>query len=260
MGFSYADWSDVFYPAGMPARNYLAYYSRIFNAVEIDSTFYGAPRRTTVRRWAAAAPQGFKFCLKSPQAITHEAGLVEVQDQMSAFLEPIRLLGDALGAILLQFPPSFRADRLPVLERFLANLPADFHFAVEIRDPSWHLIPPGEQEPSLARVLRRYGVCWAATQYPGLPASIYPTTDWLYIRWIGQHGSYANHDHERLDRSEELRRWCDQVRALSDQVAEVYGFLNNDYAGFAAGTADRLKAILGLPRQDYRPPRQARMF
>jgi uncharacterized protein YecE (DUF72 family) len=80
------------------------------------------------------------------------------------------------------------------------------------------------------------------------------------VRWIGQHGSYSRHDHERVDRSEQLQSWCDQIRALADRFAEVYGFLNNDYAGFAAGTADRLKALLGLPRVDYRPPRQATLF
>ena len=260
MGFSYDEWKQVFYPIEMRARNYLAYYSRIFNAVEIDSTFYGTPRETTVQRWANSVPVGFRFCLKTPKSITHDAGLVGVQDEMKVFLDSVRTLGDRLGGVLLQFPPSFHSSQLGVLETFLAQLPRDIHFAVEIRDISWFILPAGESEPPLARVLTGFEVCWTATQYPGLPARIYPTTDWLYIRWIGQHGSYEFHDHERVDRSRELRDWSSQVKEFSDRLAEVYGFTNNDYAGFAAGTADRLMAILELPRRDYRPPRQAIMF
>lgn len=260
MGFSYADWKGVFYPDEMRAHNYLIHYSRIFNAVEIDSTFYGIPRETTVRRWSNSVPDGFKFCLKTPKSITHEAGLINVRQEMSAFLERVRLLGDKLGAVLLQFPPSFRSLQQEVLESFLVELPVDIRFAVEIRDPSWFVVAVDCTEPHLASILRRTGVCWAATQFPGMPARIYATTDWLYIRWIGQHGSFKVHDHEREDRSPELRAWCDQVRELSHTLTEVYGFTNNDYAGFAAGTADRLKAILQLPRVEYRPPRQATLF
>ncbi|MFM8319666.1 MAG: DUF72 domain-containing protein, partial [Chloroflexota bacterium] len=62
MGFSYEDWAGVFYPAGAKTVSFLPYYSRIFNAVEIDSTFYGTPRHSTVERWAAAAPDDFRFC------------------------------------------------------------------------------------------------------------------------------------------------------------------------------------------------------
>jgi len=260
MGFGYDDWRSVFYPTEMPARNFLGYYSRIFNAVEIDSTFYGTPRATTLKRWAASIRVGFKFCLKTPRAITHDAGLVNVQDEMKLFLERVSLLGDALGVVLLQFPPSFRSDNLQVLENFLAELPSGYRFAVEIRDPSWMVVPAGGDEPVLAQLLTKYGVCWAAIMYPSLPERIFATTDWLYIRWIGQHGSYEVHDYERVDRTENLTAWCDQIQGLSDRLSEVYGFLNNDYAGFAVGTADHLKIILDLPRHDFSPPQQAIMF
>jgi uncharacterized protein YecE (DUF72 family) len=260
MGFSYADWSGVFYPADMPARNYLSYYSRIFNGVEIDSTFYGIPRETTIRRWASIVGPAFKFCLKTPRAITHDSGLKDVEAEMRAFLDQVVLLGEALGVVLLQFPPSFRRDQLGALEGLLTGLPEGYKFAVEIRDPSWFDIPSGQREPALASLLRSLGICWAATEYPGLPARFYRTTDWLYIRWIGQHGAYRVHDHERVDKVVQLRDWCAQIARESDRMAEIYGFLNNDYAGFAVGTADRLKGILELPRQEYRPPKQATMF
>ena len=104
MGFGYKDWSGVFYPADMSARNYLAYYSRIFNAVEIDSTFYGIPRVETIRRWVAVTPASFQFCLKTPNAITHDLKLVGASGLMSQFVETVRFLDEKLGVILIQFP------------------------------------------------------------------------------------------------------------------------------------------------------------
>ena len=72
MGFSYPDWAGTFYPDTLAQRNYLGHYSRFFNAVEIDSTFYGTPRLTTVKRWATSTPADFRFCPKTPRMITHE--------------------------------------------------------------------------------------------------------------------------------------------------------------------------------------------
>ena len=255
MGFSYKDWTGGFYPAEMSARNYLAYYSRIFNAVEIDSTFYGIPREETVRRWAAISPTSFQFCLKTPNAITHDLKLVGASGLMSQFIDTVGLLEEKLGVILIQFPPSFSADQIGVLEEFLSRLPADIRFAVEIRDRSWYTA-----SAQLISMLSRYGVCWAATQYPGLPREINLTTDFLYIRWIGQHGSYKRHDHERVDHSSELQEWYRLILEVQDELESVYGFTNNDYAGFAPATANRFKEIANLETQEHQPPQQGKLF
>ena len=68
MGFGYKQWLGVFYPAGMPAKNFLSHYSTRFDAVEIDSTFYGTPRPETVLRWRQTTPDNFTFCLKRPKS------------------------------------------------------------------------------------------------------------------------------------------------------------------------------------------------
>ncbi|MBN1149500.1 MAG: DUF72 domain-containing protein [Anaerolineales bacterium] len=260
MGFSYKDWNGAFYPAGMKAHRYLAYYSRIFNAVEVDSTFYGAPKANTVRHWAAATPDGFRFCLKVPRQITHDAGLVGVEADLAQFLEIARSLGEKLGVVLFQFPPSFTAKQLPALQRLLPELPTDIRFAVEIRDQSWYTAVDNQGYPLLAGALEKYAVCWAATEYPGLPDSIYPTSRFLYVRWIGQHGSYAHHDRERVDRGANMQAWWMRIRDLMEPVEALYGFFNNDYAGFAAGTANRFKWIAGLPVESFKPPQQGTLF
>jgi uncharacterized protein YecE (DUF72 family) len=261
MGFSYSDWKGVFYPLEMKPRSYLGYYSRIFNAVEIDSTFYGTPRLETVQRWAAVTPEDFKFCLKVPREITHEAGLEGVRAPLNQFLQVVSTLGDKLGALLFQFPPSFQAARLPVLQRFLPLLTDEFRFALEVRHPSWYTAKvPGSDELKLAEALRKSNVCWAATDYPGLPPTVIRTTDFLYLRWIGQHGSYQNHDHERIDLSDRLKSWWRLIQSQLGDLSALYGFFNNDYAGFAAGTANRFKGIVGLPVEPLKPPQQGRLF
>lgn len=260
MGFSYKDWEGVFYPVELNPRNYLGYYSRIFNGVEIDSTFYGIPKPGALHRWADATPPDFRFSLKAPRQITHEAGLIGVRNLLLEFIEAVRLLEERLGAVLLQFPPSFKVDRLPDLEAFLAILPGGVRFAVEVRSASWYTPAAQGAEPPLAQLLRRYGVCWAATEYPGLPELIHPTADFLYLRWIGKHGSYRRHDYERQDRSEKLRQWWQMIQHHTAHVDDVYGFFNNDYVGFAAGTANRFKAIAGLPWKPLASAQQAKLF
>jgi uncharacterized protein YecE (DUF72 family) len=252
MGFSYKDWDGVFYPSGLNPRNYLTHYSRIFNAAELDTTFYGTPRAESVYHWASQTPEAFRFCAKFPQAITHDLGLAGVRDETAAFLKTMSLLEDKLGVLLLQFPPSFTVEKTPALVSFLAELPTDLRFAVEFRHRSWHTL-------ETADLLSLYKVAWAATEFPGLPTTIHRTAPFLYIRWIGQHGSFERHTHERLDRSPELRSWWVQLQAHLEQVEAVYGFFNNDYAGFAAATCNKFKSMAGLPVLPFTPPHQGRM-
>lgn len=255
MGFSYKDWAGVLYPENLPSRDYLSYYSHIFNAAEIDSTFYGTPKADTVRRWEAVTPEQFRFCVKAPREVTHDLSLVGAMGLMTEFVRTMRLLGEKLGVVLLQFPPSFGADRLGDLSAFLAELPAGTRYAVEIRQRSWY-----ESQEQTAEALARHGVCWASTQYPGLPRSLNLTADFAYIRWIGQHGSFDRHDHERLDRTEELKAWWELIQAAEGKIDTVYGFTNNDYAGFAAATANRFKEIAGIPVEPLGPPQQGKLF
>lgn len=255
MGFSYRDWSGPFYPSEMSPRGYLAYYSRVFNAVEIDSTFYGIPKLETVQRWAAAVPDSFQFCLKAPRIITHDLVLTNAMGLMQEFIETARGLGEKLGVVLLQFPPSFTVDQFQNLESFLSELPDSTRFAVEVRDLSWYTA-----EAQMAAMLAAHGVCWAATEYPGLPRHVQPTAGFFYIRWIGQHGSFPHHDHERIDRTPQLRVWWERLRAELNQVQTLYGFFNNDYAGFAPATANKFKNLVGLPVESIRPPQQGTLF
>ncbi len=260
MGYSYADWLGVFYPPGMRSENFLTYYSRIFNAVEIDSSFYGLPSTHTLQRWVASTPREFRFCLKMPRAITHNGVLLGVQTEMRQFVHRVQGLGDKLGVILLQFPPSFTVENVGALESLLMGLPPGVCYAVEVRHPSWYTSAKPGEEPMLAGLLREHGVCWTANDYPGLPRVIYRTVDFLYVRWIGQHGSFSRHDRERVDRTATLREWYDLLIREVGEVRSIYGFFNNDFAGFAAGTANRFKQLAGFEVHSFDLPQQGRLF
>jgi uncharacterized protein YecE (DUF72 family) len=124
-GWSYDDWVGNTYPEGTGRAGMLRAYAAQFPTVEIDSTFYGIPRESAVRRWAEETPEHFIFAAKVPQRITHEKQLADCDAELRAFCGRMRLLGDKLGPLLLQFPYSFRADLehwKAVLERIAPGL------------------------------------------------------------------------------------------------------------------------------------------
>ena len=260
IGFSYSDWSTVFYPVGMKPRGFLSYYSRVLDCVEIDTTFYGVPKVETVSRWAAETPSSFTFCIKTPRLVTHEMGLVGAEGLMEEFVERIRPLGEKLGPILIQMPPSFAADRQAVLETFLSRLPQGVRYAIEVRSQSWYTAGGEGHRQLLRELLTQFNIAWVSIDFPGLPLAVNLTSDHLYIRWIGQHGSFAKHDHERVDRMSRLREWVSLIEKSKDRVHTIYGLFNNDYAGFAAGTAQRFKQLIGLPHVEPPRPIQGQLF
>jgi uncharacterized protein YecE (DUF72 family) len=253
MGFGYKEWVGPFYPAGMPARNYLSHYSGLFDAVEIDATFYGPPRPEQVERWTAVTPPHFTFCAKTPKAITHEAPLADGIDAMHAFLSTMNLLGDKLGVILIQFPPSFAYDQFNNLMAFLKELPPENRFAVEFRHRSW-------DTPGTETLLAQHHISWVTADYIHLAREVKRTTDFLYLRFIGPHGQFATKDRELVDKTAALQQWQARLQPHLDKVSDVYGFFNNDYSGFSPATCNRFKQIIGLEAKEIRPYQQRRLL
>jgi uncharacterized protein YecE (DUF72 family) len=240
MGFSYQDWKPNFYPDGTNSKGFLSYYSQIFNSVELDTTFHAIPKPATVKEWGNSVPEGFYFCAKLPKKITHERRLAGIQGDLDEFIDTMRILEDKLGVLLIQLPPGFTFGHRQILENFLVLLPSEVRFAVEFRHVSWF-------NPETAAMLHSRNICWATTEYPRLPNRIVRTSDFLYIRWIGQHGSYPDHSYERVDNTDQLTWWKKQIENIAHEETDVYGFFNNDYAGYAAGTCIKFREIVGLP-------------
>ena len=144
--------------AGKSRERWLADYTHAFNAVEGNSTFYALPTSDTVRRWAEEAAAGFRFVFKFPRTVTHEHQLVDAQRDTEAFTSLLAILrrADRLGPSMIQLPPSFDGAKLPQLEAFLAQLPREFSYAVEVRHADYFGQGPVEQE--LEAMLAEYGV------------------------------------------------------------------------------------------------------
>jgi len=253
IGYSYKDWVGSFYPTGMTQHAYLPYYSKVFNSVELDTTFHSIPRPSIVQSWTDTSPADFRFCLKTPRLITHELGLKGAQGAMMEFIDSVQALAGKLGPILIQLPPKFSQENYTLLADFLTALPNDHQYAIEFRHPSWY-------NAKTIKLLTEHQVCWVASDYPNLPRQINPTSNILYIRWIGINGMYQRHSYERVDKTKDLKWWLELIRSFEDRVPLFYGFFNNDYAGFAPGTANRFKEIMGLPVIRNQEPKQGRLF
>jgi uncharacterized protein YecE (DUF72 family) len=248
MGFSYDDWRGSFYPEAARSRDYLAAYAEHFDIVEVDSTWYGMPRRETVDRWMRVTPDHFRFTLKCPQEITHKDRLENVKPAIEVLAEQLRRFESKLSFCLFQFPSNFRAVHAVRMKRLFDALPQDLRFAVEIRDRSW-------LEIDLPALAAEHGVTWVVSD---LVSDLAVTTDTVYLRLLGDHDLDIPFDRESLDITQDLESWGEKLRSLPGKVTEVVGFINNHYSGHSPATASRLRQLLGLPPIEIR--RQATLF
>jgi len=134
----------------------LADYARFFNCVEGNTTFYALPATETVSRWRDMTGDDFRFCFKFPASISHQAGLVQCEAQLSEFFSRLAPLAPRIGQYWLQLPATFAPDNLPTLWHFLDQLPAEFSYGVEVRHPLF--FAKGEEERALNRGLHARGV------------------------------------------------------------------------------------------------------
>ncbi len=253
VGFGYDEWVGSFYAPGLKPSQYLSYYADYFNAVEIDSTFYGLPREETVARWREQTPADFRFCPKTPKDITHAAQIMDKLGEMQTFVARVQALGAKLGPILLQFPPSFDLDQVKALTTFVRALPADVRYALEFRHRSW-------ENPAVYGLLQAHGAAFVATDYIHLPPLLQVTTDFVYVRFIGEHGRFPSKDQEVLDQTERLQHWWEQIRPNLPHLSAVYAFFNNDYSGHSPAPCNRFKKMAGLRPRYPEWPTQSTLF
>ena len=136
-------WRGSVYSIKAAKTKWLNHYSTVFNTVEGNSTFYGIPAPETFQRWADQPAEGFRFALKFPRSISHEAQLVDAEAQTNQFLEGLRILHhtNRLGPTFLQLSPSFSPVGFGALESYLRSLPTEMPFAVEVRHHDWFAEP-----------------------------------------------------------------------------------------------------------------------
>jgi len=242
-GWSYKEWIGPFYTK--MDKSMLRAYAKVFNTVEIDSTFYRYPSKGTVMGWTRYSPEGFVYTAKLPGLITHEKKLELAQgieadlEKFLELMEPLSLSGK-LGCILIQLPPKF--DYRPKqLEDFFKLLPTHGKFAVEFRDLSW-------MRNETWTLLEKYRVAYTIVDEPLLPPDMHLTSEIAYFRWHG-HGTRPWYNYHY--RVEELQPWAPRVLETANKMKKVYGYFNNHYHGYAVENCLQVMEMVGVlePRQ-----------
>jgi uncharacterized protein YecE (DUF72 family) len=242
-GWNYEWWKGTFYPREARPDERLELYARIFDTVEIDSTFYAPPSTASVLGWAKKTPEGFTFSPKLPKSITHEARLRDSARDVALFCERVRVLGPKLGVVLVQLPPDFSPAQFDVLASFLPTLPADIRFAVEFRDRAWIA---SETIDLLTRA--RVGLALVDSEWIprelSLSVADRPTADFVYARWLGPR-ILTDFSRLQISKDVELAEWACALRSLEPRVATILGYFNNHYQGHSPASANQFKKLLG---------------
>jgi uncharacterized protein YecE (DUF72 family) len=171
------------------------------------------------------------------QGITHEKTLVGCAREAEAFVPTITDLGDRMGPLLLQLPPSFTVEGMNVLEDFLDVLPESPRCAIEVRHRSW-------LGSDLATMLRERGVALTLIDYPRMPRMEGATADFSYVRLLGNRREFpAGHTHPKKGRDDDLRWWAELAGRFLEDGKSVFVYANNRYQNHSPSTLERLLEI-----------------
>jgi uncharacterized protein YecE (DUF72 family) len=225
-GYSYDQWKHgVFYPEGLKNREMLSYYASRFPSVEINYTFRRYPTEKALQTWKAETPESFRFTLKANQRITHWKRLAEVDEDVRAFLDLAGILGERLGTILYQCPPTLQYDR-GLIEAFVGYLPPAPRTAMEFRHPSW---------VAARELLLSQGVAWCVAETdekdPGPDDLSWEPFGYLRLRKT-----------EYTD--DELRGWAERIRPVLEADNDVFLYFKHEDEGASTRMADRLRSVL----------------
>ena len=236
-GWQYKHWRNTFYPAGLPGRSWLEHYAERFATVEVNNAFYRLPERDTFAKWRARTPADFRVAVKMSRYLTHIRRLREPAEPVQRFMSRADALGDRLGPVLLQLPPSLSID-LIALDEVLRQFPDTIQVAVEPRHRSWWV-------DDTRRLLEKHhaALCWADRL--GRPVTpLWRTTGFGYLR---MHEGRAQPGPRYGPAA--LKTWLDRI-AHAYATEPVYVYFNNDPGGAAITDARAFAARArrrGLP-------------
>ena len=229
-GWQYKDWRGGFYPDKLPQRLWLEHYADRFAVVEVNNAFYRLPEKSTFQQWRERTPADFVFAVKMSRYLTHVKRLKEPAEPVARFLSRADALGDKLGPVLVQLPPTLKAD-LGALEETLKQFPRAVRVAVEPRHETWFT-------PALRDLLGHYGAALSWADRKGRPLSpLWETADFGYLRLHeGRARPWPNYGRTAL------ASWIDRVDGSRKGVQERFVFFNNDPGGAAVANAATMAA------------------
>ena len=249
-GWNYNDWitkadgESIFYPRGTRLDTMLELYAKIFDTIEVDSTFYAIPQGSTIENWYRKTPETFTFSLKLPQEITHNLALrkqsFEILDE---FCERILLLKEKLAVVLIQLPPQFEANKENAqnLREFLAHLPKEIRFAIEFRDRQWLIDWTFEELENNRVALCLVEGSWIPRELM-FEAINKPTADFAYMRFMGERDLLKFDKIYRLQDTN-LQMWKEEIEKIN--AKDIFVYFSNFYEGHAPASVNKLKELFG---------------
>jgi uncharacterized protein YecE (DUF72 family) len=228
-GWTYGDWNGPFYPPDVKGADRLEFYAETFDTVEVNATFYRLPTENMINAWNRRLGPSFHLVLKGSRLITHLKKLADCRERLETFWERAGQLR-RLKVILWQLPPSLDKD-LDRLDRFLSQLPDKVRHAVEFRHKSWW-------DDEVAALLERHKAAFVAVSHPRLPHNVYPTADFLYLRFHGLGRELYRYDYS----DEELGDWVARLQPHL-RARTLYAFFNNDYDANAPRNAATFREL-----------------
>jgi uncharacterized protein YecE (DUF72 family) len=253
-GWSYTAWQGPFYPSDMKNSHWLEFYSKVFDYVEIDSTFYNIPSILTVKKWLKKTQDNFRFTAKFPKVITHDKRLKNVDNELEIFFKAISPLYEKTLALLIQLPPSMEImEGLQRLRELVHILDNRFRYAVEVRHHSWF-------QDLAYNFFANNNICMVWSQIVGIRTPPIVTTDFLYLRFIGDR-SLQEKDFGRIQmhRTPEMRKWVNRIKRAERNNGEegnkrlslAIVAANNHYAGFGPVSANIFRRMVGLTEVEW---------
>lgn len=245
-GWTYIRWKGAFYPINLENWQRLSYYSRFFEFIEVDSTFYYVPSRNVITGWKNKTPDDFKFTFKFPQVITHVNKLEKVSKYLSYFCYVLEPLLDKTLMLLIQLPSYFsvKAGLHPLIQ-FLDKLDHRYRYALEVRESSWF-------NSDIYDFLNENDITlvWRVKQDLKIPSFV--TTNTIYLRFFGNRDA----DQRRFglyvqDKEDELKEYVIHIQDAmqNNDIKDVIVTFNNNYAGFSPQLANDFLRLMHAPRE-----------
>ncbi|MFX1592827.1 MAG: DUF72 domain-containing protein [Promethearchaeota archaeon] len=247
-GWDYKDWIGPFYPKKLEKSQHLEYFSRFFNLVEINSTFYNLPSEDMVFNWNNRVPKNFRFIVKVWQQITHNLEDPELDSHIFEFFFRLKLLKTKIVGFLIQFPPWFKysESHLEKLTFLLKKIPSEYKYIIELRDNSWF-------DPEiLSKFIDGKNKILGTTYMPTIIPYYLPNQSYYYIRLIGDR-ELTFFNRIQRDQKDALNNLYKNVQSIikKPNIYEIFIIVNNHFQGMAPESVNDLKKKFGLSYRSF---------
>ncbi|MCX7877074.1 MAG: DUF72 domain-containing protein [Ignavibacteria bacterium] len=208
------EWIGKIYPPSAKEKDFVNYYVRQFNTIELNATHYRIPSESTVEKWKLNADENFRFCPKFPQWISHIKRLKNCESETINFIDSVKRFGINLGTCFLQLPPDFSPTKSEILENYINSLPNNLSFCIEFRHEDW--FRESDEVNYIFRALNNKGIGTVITDTAGRRDCVHMrlTSGFAFIRFVGN--SLHESDFRRINNwAERIKKWlCSGLRTV----------------------------------------------